>query len=174
MFDNILKGIKGLKDEAHSDLKIWSDNKKSDGKTWDKYSDLCKSLYERMQEKKTKYIIKFKDEVVETLTESLWLENTEFLRGKDIRKNFFFGCAMYAIDSIKEDFKKFINDEGYGKDDCRQITIICECGSGIFKPIYDCSFPESTAQWYQCCNCDRKYDVRINLITQEYIKEIEE
>jgi len=70
-------------------------------------------------------------------------------------------------------FKKYISDTGYGNDDCRTEAITCECGAGMFKHIYDCSMTETTALWIQCCGCGRKYDVRINLITQKYLEDID-
>lgn len=56
--------------------------------------------------------------------------------------------------------------------DYRQFVIQCSCGSTDFMITNDASMPESTAKWLMC-TCGKKYDVRINLITQKYIDEIE-
>lgn len=51
-------------------------------------------------------------------------------------------------------------------------SLVCECGSSSFKKISDASMKESTAQWIECIHCRRKYDIRVNLITQEYVNEL--
>ena len=54
-----------------------------------------------------------------------------------------------------------------------KTSLICECGSFDLKQISDVSTPESTAVWMECTYCGKKYDVRVNLITQKYLQEIE-
>jgi hypothetical protein len=54
-----------------------------------------------------------------------------------------------------------------------KTSLICECSCFDFKQINDVSMPESTAVWMEYCNCGKKYDVRVNLISQKYLQEIE-
>ena len=58
------------------------------------------------------------------------------------------------------------------KVDYKKLMIQCSCGSTDFMIVKDASMTDSTAKWIMC-TCGKKYDVRINLITQKYIEEIE-
>jgi hypothetical protein len=58
---------------------------------------------------------------------------------------------------------------GAGFSFSTEKKIQCECGSNYFTEIHDVSMPNSTARWIECITCHKKYDVRVNLITQEYL-----
>lgn len=54
------------------------------------------------------------------------------------------------------------------------IQIECECSGLVFDILHDVSTKGATVLVIKCGTCGQKYDVRINPITQKYIKEIEE